>query len=98
MYIVKLTYLLLVGGGVVVLRVAHRNSDKYMKYYFISHLSYAKYLYFFIYYILTLYRGLPAGISHLSPENPSAQLHTGAFFAPTVQVPPFWHGLGSQTK
>ena len=64
-------------------------------------------IYFFVYYILTLYRGLPGGISHLSPENPSTQVHTARFFcvhsevhsaAPSVQIPPFWHGLGSQTK
>ena len=84
-----------------------------MKYYFILYLSEFNVLYIF-YYILILYRGLPAGISHKSPENPSAQVHIAvcvcvqsvilfkflhkSIFAPSVQVPPFLHGLGLQTK
>ena len=56
-----------------------------------------KILYFFFYHILILYRALPAGTSHVFPENPSAQEHSAAPFA-SAHVPPLLHGLGLQAK
>ena len=50
--------------------------------------------------IFLFYKGvLPAGISHVSPENPPAQVHSAvpSAFA-SSQVPPLLHGLGAQAK
>jgi hypothetical protein len=48
-------------------------------------------------FFLVLYWVLPAGISHVSPENPSSQVHSAvpSAFA-SAQLPPLLHGLGAQ--
>ena len=36
-------------------------------------------------------------ISQLIPENPGSHWHVN-WFTPSVQLPPFWHGLGAQSS